>query len=395
MSLLSGMAAFRETKQHFSDGERQQRELILKSGETALVRIYGDFESDKDPVISRIHYVKRFPGGKQFCQCGENGEGHAGCVFCYVRSNGDQSIGGSMPRANFFVKDLRKYHRMDAATRVLSAAGVVKQRRNETLKDTDYFMTKYPNCAGPKPCQFCSQGNEPKVSGYRVFPLSTSYAEQLLNQQSQIRDFCQCGARTEEGQGTLYVAKYLCQHCKSDVAFDPSRGDCVAHCKKCGKHLPPLETIACSSCKNPVRCDIKDFIWKVSRGGEGKSTTYNFEPVHPCKPLSIEDAADAESNKPDWEKVLAPEPSEMQAASLGLPVSPFKTEGHGSVSFSDSAAEGGSLDDDFPLSEEEPVAVVPVPVPVTPVQEAFVSFGPDGLSATLPAKKKFSFPSKK
>jgi hypothetical protein len=256
---------------------------------------------------------------------------------CYEKSKGDKGIGAGV-RAYFQVKDFRKYHGLEQEVRVLKPG--IELRPGKMPRAEDFVMTKYPSCRAPnRVCEFCRGGSEAKVSGFRHWELSTTYAEQLIGQQTSLRNFCKCGAIDEDGvSGTIQVMQYLCSECNSPVEFYPERGIPLAGCAACGKSLPPLEEVACTACENPQRCDIPDFLFRVKRTGGGTDTAYNFEAILPCKLPSEEELAEAEKEKPDWEAMLAPLPPEMQASLLGLPNSPFQTPGHGASTYAAPAA---------------------------------------------------------
>jgi hypothetical protein len=324
-------------KQAFDKQSGQGLRFVLKDGETAIVRFFGDFEGNQDPVIGTIHYVKRLPAGKQYNNCSKNVSDDTPCVFCYEKSKGDKGIGAGA-RAYFQVKDFRKYHGLEQEVRVLKPG--IELRPGKMPRAEDFVMTKYPPCRAPnRVCEFCRGGSEAKVSGFRHWELSTTYAEQLIGQQTSLRNFCKCGAIDEDGvSGTIQVMQYLCSECNNPVEFYPERGIPVAGCAACGKSLPPLEEVACTACENPQRCDIPDFLFRVKRTGGGTDTAYNFEAILPCKLPSEEELAEAEKEKPDWEAMLAPLPPEMQASLLGLPNSPFQTPGHGASTYAAPAA---------------------------------------------------------
>jgi hypothetical protein len=324
------------------------RRFFLKSNESAVIRFFGDFEADEDPVISKRHFVKRLPRGQQYAACGQNAsEGaHAGCVFCFLRDKkGDNGISRGSEVANFFVFDKRKFHVMEEEVRVLRP-GV----RSREPKATDYMMTRYPSCLSSEKrvCPYCKV-NEYQESGFRHWELALTYADQLLSQQGELRDYCKCGARTEDGEGTIVCVEHECRGCKQDINLG-KEAKRIVKCQGCGLTGEPAERkLGCSSCDNAQRCDLQDFWFKIRRSGSGTDTTYNFEAIHPCKPPGNEELDAAETLYPDWETVLAPEPAEMQAASLGVQ-SPFKTEGHGSVSYGDKQTEipfGGDDDEVF------------------------------------------------
>jgi len=167
--------------------------------------------------------------------------------------------------------------------------------------------------------------------------VATSYADQVLSQIADLRDYCRCGARAD-GAGTIVVTEYLCGKCQQPVEFYPDQGSPVAKCGFCKNTLEPLEVIECTACEAPERATLQDFFFKITRVGSGQDTSYNFEAVHPVRPMTEEEEAEAEKVAPDWGDVLAPQPPEAQAALLGLP-NPFSGHGvhagHGSIAFDD------------------------------------------------------------
>lgn len=355
MGLRRGLSAVHEMKEQQGSGQDYANRVVIMPGETALLRLYGDFETDQDPIIGTVHYVKRLPKGQQYNNCSKNnGDDNARCVFCYVReSEGNRKKDdgvGAQNRAYFHAEDYRKIHKLDQEVRILKPGVVWKA--GVMNKPDDYKMTKYPPCLAPKRvCSFCQQGNVAKVGGYRYWELSVTYADQLVSQQNELRTFCKCGARTENGEGTICVNQYLCSGCNSPVEFYPEQGKPVVYCSHCRQTLQPLEEISCSNpdCSGAQRCSLQDFFFRVTRNGEGTDTTYNFEPVHPCKPPSEEKLAEAAEHRPDFEKILSAEPPEMQAALLNIPVPPgFESIGHGAQQYNQAGAQSGRISSSKP-----------------------------------------------
>jgi hypothetical protein len=329
MAIRRGFAKVKEAKENNSGGNRSTLTFKLGDGESAHVRFYGDFENQMDPIVGVQHYVHRLPKGRQYHQCSDNlPDGDVSpCVFCYAQNQGDKGI-KKQNRAYFWLKDFRKVHKLDQEVRVLRP-GVVRVP-GKSYSDSDYTTTKYPPCVAPKaPCQYCKQGNKSEVNGYRVWELAVQYAEQLVSQQAAIRDYCKCGARSEENGGTIQITRYLCGNpeCGEEVDFDPNRGHPVAKCVSCRQTHPPLEEIVCTACESPERCDLTDFVFKVTRSGGGTDTTYNFEAAQQKSPTK-EDLEEAAKTRPDFDKMLRPEAPEMQASVLGIP-NPYPTAGHG------------------------------------------------------------------
>ena len=333
MAIRRGFAKVKEAKESGGRGSGDAGlRFIVKDGEAAIVRFYGDFESQNDPVVAVTHYVRRLPMGKQYHNCTDNlpdGSTNPGCVFCHLIGQGDKGV-KKQQRAYFWVKDLRKQHKLDSEVRILKPG--VPLVPGKQYKPDDYTSTKYPFCSAPKRvCTYCTQGNPPLINGYRYWELAVQYADQLLNQQSAIRDICQCGARDEEGNGTIQVTQYLCGNCQQPVNYNPAAGHPVAQCAGCKHTVAPLEEIACTTCENPTRCDLQDFLFKVTRTGGGTDTTYNFEAVQQKSPTE-EDLKEANDKRPDFEAMVQPEAPELQAAQLGIP-SPFHTPGHGATPY--------------------------------------------------------------
>ena len=177
-------------------------------------------------------------------------------------------------RAYFWMKDLRKVHKLDSPVRILKAGIPIVP--GKTYKPDDYQETQYPACCAPKRiCPYCAQKNPPQIEGFRHWELAVQYADQLLNQQTAIRDNCKCGARDAEGNGTLQVVRYVCSNpavtwedgtttpCGQPVEYDPARGQPVVQCHTCSQVLAPLEEIECTACDAPTRCDLQDFLFKA------------------------------------------------------------------------------------------------------------------------------------
>lgn len=340
MPIRRGFAKVKEAKETGGRGGNFSLRFALKDGESAMVRFYGDFENQLAPVVGVQHYVHRLAQGHQYHYCTDNlpeGADNQGCVFCHMQNQGDKGI-KKQQRAFFWLKDYRKVHKLDQEVKILKPG--IPRIPGRQYAASDYVTTKYPPCTAPKsPCAYCKQGNKAEINGYREWELAVQYADQLVSQQASIRDYCKCGGRTEDNSGTIQVSRYLCGYldedgnmaCGEEVDFDPNRGHPVAQCGSCGQTTAPLEEISCSTCDSPMRCDLQDFVFKVTRTGEKMDTTYNFEAVQQKTP-SEEDLKEAFEKMPDFEAKLQPEAPELQAAALGVP-SPFQTPGHGAQGY--------------------------------------------------------------
>lgn len=365
MGLVRGLQKVQEARQAMRSGGGGSRNFRMKGGETAILRFIGNFESEEDPVLYVSHFVKRLPHGDQKHMCGTNAD--KPCVFCYAQSTGDKGIGGRADKgpntAGFYVKDYRKQHKFDNEVRQLKPG--VRVIPGKAVDPKNFEMTKYPWCTANKGrCQHCAAGNEARENGFMPWQLSVTFAEQLTGQQAAIRNYCRCGARTEDGEGTIYVTRYLCGNpdCGEEVEFYPENGLPTAPCAACGQVLPPQEEISCTNEEAhaeeaPARCDLQDFMWKVTRTGDDTNTTYNFEAIHPCKPMTAEEMEDAEKYKPKWEDFTAPEPPEVQAAKLGIGVPPhMMSQGHGARTY----AQAGAPKQTAPRAAPQPAPQKPV-----------------------------------
>lgn len=373
MALRQGLAAIRSIKlSQESNSSGAGLRLILNEGDTALLRFYGDFEDPNgDPIIGSNHYVQRLQKGKQYNSCGENNPTICPqCVFCFAKDHGDKGI-GKQNRAYFRVRDFRKQHKLDNEVRILKQG--VSLPPGQTGRPEDYEVTKWPTCLAPKRmCMFCAQGNKANEIGHRYWELAVTYADQLVSQQNVLRDFCKCGGRTEDGSGTISVQQYICQNCQNVVEFYPEQGKPVAHCHQCQQTLAPLESIACSACGNPQRCSIQDFFFRVTKSGSGTDTSYNFAAVHPCRPPKEDELKEAEEKKPDFEKILAPDPAEIQASILAI-ANPFPaTAGHGAQPYANNPGVGptwtGPSGITHPMRPNHPLTAIVPTGPVLPGQ---------------------------
>lgn len=340
MAIRRGFAKVKEAKESASKGGGGGGlRFMLQDGQSAVVRFFGDFEGQNDPIVGVQHYVRRLPNGKQYHMCADNlPEGtNQGCVFCHMQNSGDKGI-KKQQRAFLWLKDLRKVHKLEQVVKILKPG--IPRIPGKVYQAADYIETKYPPCTAPRsPCSYCKGGNQAQLEGFRYWELAVQYADQLVSQQAAIREFCKCGGRTEDSGGTIQINRYVCGAmdeegnltCGEEVDFDPNKGQPVVYCKSCRNNLPPLEEISCTNCETPARCDLQDFLFKVTRTGGGTDTTYNFEAVKQASPTE-EDLKEAEEKKPDFEAMLQPEAPELQAAHLGVP-SPFQTPGHGAQGY--------------------------------------------------------------
>lgn len=348
MAIRRGLQKVKEIKEtQSSGGGNHGLRFVIFAGETAIVRFYGDFEGQNMPILAVTHYGHHLPRGQQYHNCTSNLENSdVPCVFCHVIDKmGNKDI-KRQNRAYFWLKDFRKIHKLENEVQILKPG--VPFVPGKRYAAEDYTKTKYVPCSAPKRiCSYCNQGGPPQINGYRHWELANQYADMLVSQQAAIRDNCRCGAKDEEGNGTIQVVQYICGNqnvqwadgsvspCGQPVDFDPNQGRPVAFCGTCNQTLPPLEEIGCTHCENPERCDLQDFLFKVTRTGDKKDTVYNFEPLQ-FKPPTAEELAEAQAAEPNWEEMLAPEPPELQASYLGIP-SPFHTPGHGAQEYTQAA----------------------------------------------------------
>jgi hypothetical protein len=317
-------------------GGGDSRHHFMRDGEMTLCRFFGSFERQETPVYSKKHYVRRLAVGDQHLQCGDNTD--SPCVMCYLRAHKDPGISTS-DVGNLWMKDYAKYHKMDAPVRALKPSYMA--RPGILPKPEDYVETQYPTCLATKTrtCEFCKMGNEAKPRGFKYFDLAKSHTDVLMAKQAELREYCRCGAMTEDNPPgpTLAVESYYCSNpeCYEAVDYNPAAGKPVVTCKKCRQTLVPCELLSCSNpnCSNPERSDIQDYIFRVRRVGEKKDTRYSFDPVMPCRPPTAEELEQAEKEMPKWEELLAPLPPEVQAQKLGVP-NPFPpSAGHGAQAY--------------------------------------------------------------
>lgn len=307
--LKRGAQSFQEPRSGGrSGGSSNQRTVKLQPGESALLRFYGD--ANEYPVLVDRHYVKRLPQGQQYIICaGDN------CVTCDA-SVSDRGVGRASGTAIWWAKDYTLQHKLDTVVRV--PKGNLNGRKPGP---TDYYETKYPPCATmhKRPCAYCNQGFAPIARGTAVFQVSRVHAEDLLTlSNTKVREFCRSCCASENGEGTLSVYAYSCQHCGSEVTFYPDT-DAVASCAHCNWQGAPVEHLACSNCENPERAVLEDFIVRVTRQGEGTNTRYTFALQVPPSPLSPEEREEIEKYLPDWERLYAPPSPAAVAALLGVP----------------------------------------------------------------------------
>lgn len=354
MAVRRGFKAVTEASKQTQRGDSYR--FRLDTGETALIRAHGDFENELMPVVCDRHYIKRLRGADAYQMCGTNAPDgtHAGCVFCYARDHKDKGVGMS-PLALFDITDLRKIHKLSEEVRVLKPGVIV--RAGTQAKADDYVKTKYPYCRGALKCQFCKGGHEAFPQGRRHWELANMHAEGLSGKYEEARQFCTCGARTEDGGPTLYASSYICGNveCGQEIDYDPEQDGAVKPCGYCRQAYVPVEILACTNpeCSEPTRCKLDDFVIKVGKTGADKKTTYNFELVHPCQPLTAEERKEIEEAAIDLDALAQPLPAEMQAKLLNIP-SPFSTPGHGASGFtSDIPDEGDDTQYGEPEDEQE------------------------------------------
>ena len=383
MPIRRGLIKVKEIKDaQRSGGENTSLRFVLGDGETSVLRFYGNFEEEEDPIIGVTHYVRRLAPGHQYHNCCDNlpeGQHNPGCVFCYSIEHGDKNI-KKQNRAYFWVKDHRKSHKLDQEVRVLKPGHTF--RPGVALPESAYRKTKYPPCSAPKViCQYCKAGNKAELQGYRHWELAVQYSDQVLAQQTALRTFCHCGGATEEGEGTLQVSQYVCGNpaCGQPVDFDPNQGRAVASCHECRKTFPPNEVIECTNCENPERTRLQDWLIKVTRTGGGTDTTYNFEAVK-YLPVTAEDLKEALDKRPDFEAMLQPEPPGLQASHLGV-MNPFQEDpGHGADQYEEQPAPRRTTVATTPRPAPKPAA----PAPKAPAPKVQIRVAP---RAPTPAAK--------
>jgi hypothetical protein len=295
--------------------------LRIGDGEKAIVRFWGTFEGGDaapDPVYAKKHNRRRVDGSTEYEWCGQNDDAHAGCSYCYVgdaQSAAERNgVGGIKTQTIglLYVKDYRKQHKFDTE-----------------VKGPDGKPTKYPPCNAPKPCQYCRLNNEARPRGYMPFELNEWFMGDFKSWIINIGTFCLCNGRDENNSGPIYPTRTYCADCEADVEVNENG---LARCPNCKTTKVPTEEIACLCCDNPQRATIQDAIFGVLRTGKGTNTKYGFELVR-IEPPSAEEIEEAMKYEPKWESHCKPKSSEEQAQQLGLPESPFHTEGHGAKPF--------------------------------------------------------------
>lgn len=294
--------------------------LWIQSGESKYLRVNGDFANEEAPVYSLTHYIKSLGkrDAEQNCamymaldvnpQTGKlTGkfvlmEGHAGCVYCGLP---DDNGGKKKTVAHFWVQDQAPQHKLEHEVKV---AGRDKG-------------TKYPPCVG-RGCHYCAQGNKAVLQWWTEFRLAEGYATLWLAQRDHIRNYCRSCCYTSAEDPVTHAPM-------GTIVEQDGYLSCEGYVLDENNQWQP--------CTNPVRSDMPDWLWKVTRTGEGKQTNYAFDPVK-LLPLSAEEQEEADKRAPDWDKLIAPEPDTAQAAKLGVP-SPFKpVAGHGARPYAEQQA---------------------------------------------------------
>ena len=345
------------------------RELWLTAGNTLVLRVYGDFENEKAPALADFHRDQAVKGrwgyGEDFA-CGMNAEGAKGCLRCDFRAQGLKKIIGYAKTSAFVqVQDLQMTHKLEDKVRVLRPG--VKVQPGKRPQDKDFMETRYPNCTAGKgkPCAYCADKIPRATRGHGFLKISHPAMSSWYQQYLEHRDYCRCGAMTEERGPTLYVSKYLCgnRKCRKPVNYSTDSGEAVASCTACKQVKEPEEVLACTACKKPSRALFTDFIWKATTtdGGKKQGKITVFSPVLPIKPLTQEDMDDYEENKIDFASMFVPEPAEKTALLHRLPCpDEYKEAGHGSEDYGneDSVADESSESYDDDTTEVAAAAVV-------------------------------------
>lgn len=338
--------------------------LWIQSGESKYLRVHGNFAAEEAPVYSVGHYIPSLGKGLAEQNCAmflaldvdpNTGkltgkyvlmEGHAGCVYCSLP---DDAGGKKKTVVHFWVQDQQPQHKLDHEVKV---AGRDKG-------------TKYPPCVG-RGCHYCAQGNKAQLSWWTEFRLAEGYAALWLAKRDHIRNYCRSCCYT--------LAEDPVTHAPMGTIVETDEGlSCEGYFLNVANQWEP--------CTNPVRSDIPDWLWKVTRTGEKKSTNYAFDPVK-LLPLSAEEQEEADKRAPDWDKLIAPEPDTAQAAKLGVP-SPFKpVAGHGARPYPGAVAQDAQGNPRPPVnapSRTLPANANPFakrfPQPVSPVGAEETQFG--------------------
>jgi DNA-directed RNA polymerase subunit RPC12/RpoP len=348
MALGRGLSALKKAASAVGGKGASTWSFRLADRETALIRVFGDFESagdeSPDPVIAKEHTCAQLSGHNMYQWCGENApdDTHAGCTFCYIsnaQNDAERKSGTGIKTSNVALIEIKDYRLQHKLENEVTVGGI---------------KTKYPTCTGPKkPCQFCKLGNEARPRGFTYWKLANKHCQVLLEKRDKIRDFCLCGAKETDGSGTIGIASYQCADCEREVTPD-AQG--FARCASCKTTNIPKENLFCSSetCYDPVRATIQDVLFSVTRIGADTATTYTFD-IQVISPPTAEELELAEKYKPDWLAITAPKSSEEQAILLGLLESPFRTEGHGAKPFGSSGTESGRIQASKPnLSNAKP-----------------------------------------
>jgi len=281
----------KEQKERLGDGEFA-RKLILKDGETAVVWFTGTAD---EPHIFRRHYHPTFG----YFYCAEKK-----CVACNEAAKGSKAFKKGTSMAAFNIVDTRWFHKIP--------------RKNEDDR-YDYVL-----CDEDASCKYCRKKVERIRAGKRLAEFALTWGDALGAQEEKINKKC-ASCHT----GKIRVVEYNCPECGEllDWAPDPDmeESEQIIKCGECKKRVRPMEVIECTKCDDPVRGSIFEYGCpvEITRSGERKNTSYNFNPVWP--PEEPEDWVMADDMKPfDLEKKykqMVMSPSAM-AEKIGV-VNPF------------------------------------------------------------------------
>lgn len=271
-----------EQKARLGDGGEYARKLIMKDGETAVVYFSGSVD---EPYIIRQHFHPTF----KYFYCGG-----AKCVACAEAAKGNTAYKKGTAVAAFNVIDTRWFHKIP--------------------RSSDKERYDYVPCEDDASCTMCRRKIERLRAGKRLGEFALTWGDALGAQEEKIGKKC---ASCHSGQ--IRVVEYTCPECTELLDWAPESGEeggegdgQLIKCGACRRRVMPVEVIECTKCSKPVRGTIFDFGCpvEITRSGQRKQTSYNFNPIWPPPPV------------PDWVLAKEMEPFDLEAKYAQMVLSP-------------------------------------------------------------------------
>lgn len=282
-----------------------------------------------EPEVKMMHRVVNV-GGRKFGYeaCSKTSpDDPTPCGWCTANIQGSVKVNRASPRALFTFRPVTLFHMVP----VLDKKGTPL-----TTRKGDPIFNEIP-CKG-KGCKMCQKkGNEAVAVDNRRFEIAIMYAEVLALKVDELSQFAQEGWAADEDQRVpINRLGWACENCGAkfkEVSYTTEQFlDRVSKkCPKCDHEAPLLERLEAEGIENPTRVNLLSGIWKITRMGKDKGTTFTFDFVKVAAPPE-----DAFENIMDFSAFYTPRsPRKVEELLGGEMVSRPLARGTGGTSYNE------------------------------------------------------------